>query len=149
MWWLAGLAVLIILLLVFWDRIKELWYVTFVDDGYTCLPNVNVPVRIMPDGNIACMSTNGKDCLWSTDTKGCYGSIDSYREDSTKYVNPLVCGAAHKEKYGNTGYDYLDADGKAGSHWCQKGSVSNTAGDFNWYNRVDRSFDHRFPDVPA
>jgi len=56
---------------------------------------------IMQDGNPACASYDGKNCLWGKSI----GEIDFTR------VRPLVCGAAHRTLYGVTGFE----DPK---HWC-------------------------------
>ena len=56
---------------------------------------------IMPDGNPACASYNGASCLWGLS----YDQVDFGR------LKPLVCGEAHRAKWGATGYE----DPK---HWC-------------------------------
>ena len=56
---------------------------------------------IMPDGNPACASYDGRGCLWGVG----YGQVDFSR------VRPLVCGQAHRALYNVTGYE----DPK---HWC-------------------------------
>ena len=65
-------------------------------------PNPGLLVyTIMPDGNPACASYNGRACLWGVS----YAQIDFRR------VKPLVCGQAHRALYQVTGYE----DPK---HWC-------------------------------
>jgi hypothetical protein len=56
---------------------------------------------IMKDGNPACASYDGKNCLWGQSI----GDIDFTR------VRPLVCGAAHRQLYGVTGFEDPN-------HWC-------------------------------
>jgi hypothetical protein len=56
---------------------------------------------IMADGNPACASYDGGGCLWGL----------TYDQIDFKRVRPLVCGAAHRAKWGVTGYE----DPK---HWC-------------------------------
>ena len=56
---------------------------------------------VMPDGNAACASYDGRGCLWGV----AYGQVDFNR------VRPLVCGQAHRALYQVTGYE----DPK---HWC-------------------------------
>jgi hypothetical protein len=63
---------------------------------------------IMPNGNPACASYNGRDCLWGQTS----GQIDFNR------LRPLVCGADHRAKWGVTGYENP-------RHWC---SVARTTG---------------------
>jgi hypothetical protein len=57
--------------------------------------------RILPDGNPACASYNGQRCLWGERIE----QIDFAR------VHPLVCGAAHRARYGVTGFEDPN-------HWC-------------------------------
>jgi hypothetical protein len=56
---------------------------------------------IMADGNPACASYNGAGCLWGVPL----AQIDLAR------LQPLVCGEAHRARWGVTGYE--DA-----RHWC-------------------------------
>jgi hypothetical protein len=56
---------------------------------------------IMADGNPACATYDGANCLWG---KG-KAEIDFSK------VRPLACGARHRELYGSTGFE----DPK---HWC-------------------------------
>jgi len=56
---------------------------------------------ITNDGNPACASYDGRNCLWGQSIS----DIDFAR------VRPLVCGAAHRTLYGVTGFE----DPK---HWC-------------------------------
>ncbi len=65
-------------------------------------PNAGLLIfTVRQDGNPACASYNGRDCLWGHN----YSQIDFNR------VRPLVCGADHRAKWGVTGYE----DRK---HWC-------------------------------
>jgi len=66
---------------------------------------LNTPVSIAADGNVQCMSTNGKDCWWGK----CRGkSVPRHGK-----LKPLVCGAMHKKKWGGNGYS-------SKGHWCNK-----------------------------
>jgi hypothetical protein len=56
---------------------------------------------IMPDGNPACASENGHDCLWGKPIADL---------DFNKLL-PLECGEMHKAEWGQTGYDIP-------THWC-------------------------------
>src|SRR5262249_23756315 len=56
---------------------------------------------ITDDGNPACASYDGRECLWGKTIR----DIDLAR------VKPLVCGAGHRQIYGVTGFE----DPK---HWC-------------------------------
>jgi hypothetical protein len=56
---------------------------------------------ILPDGNPACASYDGENCLWGVK----YDDID-FRK-----VKPMVCGEEHRARYGVTGYE----DSR---HWC-------------------------------
>lgn len=80
--------------------------------NYKCLDETkasdgkNAPMALTPEGNVKCMSIDGKNCLWD---------ISCNRGLNTPVANikPLVCGQAHKTIYGNTGYDNKN-------HWCYK-----------------------------
>jgi hypothetical protein len=61
----------------------------------------NVLVTTMDDGNMACASYDGGGCLWGVTAD----QVDFAR------LMPLVCGEAHRARWGVTGYD----DPK---HWC-------------------------------
>jgi hypothetical protein len=56
---------------------------------------------ITSDGNPACASYDGRSCLWG----------QSMAEIDFAKVKPLVCGAAHRNLYGVTGFE----DPR---HWC-------------------------------
>lgn len=65
-------------------------------------PNAGLLVfTITEDGNPACASYDGRNCLWGQKMS----DIDFAR------VKPLICGAAHRTLYGTTGFE----DPK---HWC-------------------------------
>jgi hypothetical protein len=64
-------------------------------------PNGGLLVFRIIGGNPACASYNGRDCLWGQDRN----QIHFDR------VQPLVCGADHRAKWGVTGYE----DPR---HWC-------------------------------
>lgn len=65
---------------------------------------------ITGDGNPACASYDGSNCLWGK-TKA--------EIDFTK-VRPLVCGAAHRRLYGVTGFEDP-------GHWCNLAQRERTA----------------------
>ena len=68
---------------------------------------------IMSDGNPACATYDGSNCLWGV----AMGSIDFSK------VKPLVCGAQHRRLYGVTGFEDPN-------HWCNlalKGSAASPA----------------------
>lgn len=135
--WIIVCAVIVIAILaaLYPEYFTEGYYATVEDDGYTCLAGIGVPLKIMPDGNVACMSLNGIDCLWTADD--CRTQLEKYRLGKKEDYDPLVCGTDHVAKWhGTTGYDYKDADGKSGGHWCQKGQAAETAGNFGWWSRV-------------
>ena len=56
---------------------------------------------ITRDGNPACASYDGANCLWG----------QSLRDIDFSRVRPLVCGAAHRALYGVTGFEDPN-------HWC-------------------------------
>ena len=79
--------------------------------SWSCGNNIFAPVRINDKGDVECMATNGRDCLWTADLNTCNNTIGQ-NNDSTK-LNPLACGDMHKSIYGDTGYD-------SSNHWCAK-----------------------------
>lgn len=141
---LAIAVILIVLYIMYPEYFEEGYYVVTADDGYTCLADIgtsNVPMKVMPDGNIACMSANGKDCLWSD---ACHAQLLAYRKKPTDYDDPLVCGAAHAVHWGDTGYNYKDANGKSGAHWCQKAqNAEKVNGAFNVWNRIKTAAEYQ------
>lgn len=64
-------------------------------------PNGGYLTFTIIDGNPACASYNGRACLWGQAPK----------QIRFERVQPLVCGADHRAKWGVTGY----GDPK---HWC-------------------------------
>jgi hypothetical protein len=82
--------------------------------AWRCMPGIKTPIRLW-DGNIQCAAGNGRDCLWDS----CPGT----NKEPTLWagtkgpLDPLVCGADHKAKYGSAGYEVAD-------HWCLKGCQS-------------------------
>jgi hypothetical protein len=66
------------------------------------------PVRRNAMGDIECASTNGRDCLYFSQTKAdCERRLGSVPTET----RPLTCGPNHKAQWGVTGYDVP-------SHWC-------------------------------
>jgi hypothetical protein len=64
-------------------------------------PNGGKLVFTIINGNPACASYNGQDCLWGS----------SFNQIRFNQVQPLVCGANHRAKWGVTGYENP-------RHWC-------------------------------
>jgi hypothetical protein len=65
-------------------------------------PNGGVLVyRILSDGNPACASYDGQNCLWGQNKS----------QISFARVHPLICGANHRAQWGVTGYENP-------RHWC-------------------------------
>lgn len=80
------------------------------DVKWQCLQGITVPVALAPNGNVQCMSTDGKNCLWQQNADGCSSLI---RSPPTQPIKPLECGDAHKQLYSVTGYENP-------THWCNK-----------------------------
>lgn len=71
-------------------------------EGYFPPPNGGQLVfAVRADGNPECASYDGRNCLWGYSI----GDIDFTK------VNPLICGARHRELYGVTGFEDPN-------HWC-------------------------------
>ena len=65
---------------------------------------------ITNDGNPACASYDGTNCLWG----------QSIRDIDFARVRPLVCGAAHRRLHGVTGFEDPN-------HWCNLALRNRTA----------------------
>jgi len=81
--------------------------------NWQCIPETvqsdgkNAPMALTPDGNLKCMSLDGKNCLWDI-------SCNSKLSTPAASIKPLVCGTDHKAKWGATGYETKNS-------WCYKG----------------------------
>lgn len=62
-------------------------------------------VRKNAEGDVECLSSDGKNCMWTGDIGACNTTLST-----TKSPQPLTCGKMHKAAYGTTGYD--------SDHWC-------------------------------
>lgn len=93
---------------VFTDRDPVRNQKPYTPSGWKCLGGINVPVRRSPDGEIECMATNGKDCLW-----GDAASCQRLAASPPGGLQPLACGIRHMLHYGGTGYDHA-------GHWCAR-----------------------------
>ena len=83
--------------------VKEL----FTGD-WQCLDGINTPVREW-QGNIECMSKNGRDCMWQNTSKACNNLVVNV----PKGIKPLSCGEMSQKVWGTSGY-------KDKNHWCNK-----------------------------
>jgi hypothetical protein len=77
--------------------------------SWSCANNIMTPVRMNDKGDVECMATNGRDCLWTADLNTCNNTIVQNNDNSK--LNPLACGDMHKSIYGSPGYDNP-------AHWC-------------------------------
>lgn len=75
---------------------------------WVCLPGMPSPIHKNEDGDVECMSVNGRDCLWSSDA-GCQQTVARPPGN----INPLVCGDMHTRQWGGPGYDNP-------GHWCAR-----------------------------
>jgi len=75
---------------------------------WTCLPGMPSPMRKNDDGDVECMSTNARDCLWSSEA-GCQQTLARPPGN----IRPLVCGDGHTRQWGGPGYDNP-------GHWCAR-----------------------------
>ena len=73
---------------------------------WKCVGNIKTPLSRI-EGDIACLSSNGKDCIWNTCLNGVLPPLP-------RVIRPLKCGADHLSKYGDTGYNNPE-------HWCTQG----------------------------
>jgi len=72
---------------------------------WKCILDYTSPIR-MTNGDVQCMSLNGKDCLWG-------GNCRNQLKTSPEKIIPLTCGEDHLKKWGETGYDNKE-------HWCAR-----------------------------
>jgi hypothetical protein len=89
------------------------------ENTWKCLNNLttdgrSTPIRMNDRGDIECISTNARDCVWGNDLNTCNNTIERLG-DSSK-LDPLVCGDMHQSLYGSSGYDNV-------GHWCSKARV--------------------------
>ncbi|MFJ2715171.1 hypothetical protein ACIOZM_30650 [Pseudomonas sp. NPDC087346] len=58
-------------------------------------------MTITADGNVACLSSDGRSCAWGQPSLS-----------ASQTITPLVCGAMHNSIYGVSGY--------TSNHWCSQ-----------------------------
>lgn len=75
------------------------------------LKNLGVIVRYI-DGDIECLSHNGKDCIWNTTIENCL-LLTQDKQQLRDLVHSLRCGEMHNEKWPGPGYNIPN-------HWCSK-----------------------------
>ena len=86
--------------------------------SWRCIASVGVPLRVNDQGNIECMSRNGRDCFWpgsKVPQRSCEAVLEAWRDYAQ--MRPLACGRSHKRLYRFTGY------GRS-THWCAKGRAA-------------------------
>lgn len=82
--------------------------VSNVMGSWYCIPGINTPLRRNVQGDIECMSFDGRNCMWDNCSKNRMGhGHHSHR--------PLTCGDMHARIYGSPGYNHA-------GHWCQRGA---------------------------
>ena len=94
------------------DTVSSFKITPYNNINWSCVSDINVPLRKNASGDIECMSQNNKDCLWKSNANECQALLDSPPID----IKPLTCGSMHKDKWGSTGYDNV-------AHWCSKGKL--------------------------
>ncbi|KAI9029523.1 hypothetical protein DFJ74DRAFT_658671 [Hyaloraphidium curvatum] len=77
--------------------------------GVVCVEGLLTPVKLTADGNPACVSADGANCVWTPTPSDC----SSLAAASWSGTPVLECGAAMAEIWGSTGYE------DPGS-WCSK-----------------------------
>lgn len=81
-----------------------------LDNKWKCILDLPVPLRKNAKGDVECMSTNGRDCLWSGSMDRC----NALEKSPPSNLNPLQCGDMHNRVWGGTGYNNE-------RHWCTRG----------------------------
>ena len=88
--------------------------------AWSCVPQATgTPVSFNYDGDVQCWSNDGKNCVWDWASNCSTKLADAIIAGADKLVKPLACGEAHKNVYGNTGYQSPD-------HWCAKVKLNPT-----------------------
>jgi len=110
-----------------------------LDNKWKCILDLPVPLRKNAKGDVECMSTNGRDCLWSGSMDRC----NALEKSPPSNLNPLQCGEMHNRVWGGTGYNNE-------RHWCTRGmNYSAGASDTKTFsfgsqlgNRTTSQFNH-------
>lgn len=73
------------------------------------------PMRVNDRGNVECMSTNARDCVWAGSTRDCQAQISdrAAHVNTRAQIRPLECGEMHRQQWGGRGDDNP-------GHWCYK-----------------------------
>jgi hypothetical protein len=80
---------------------------------WVCIITLNqqwVAVSVNGAGDIQCLATDSKNCLWDYSQQACSNRISQWSNNAS----PLVCGANYRALYNVTGYDQP-------THWCSLG----------------------------
>jgi hypothetical protein len=89
------------------DALKEF-------QGWRCgVAGYQAPMRINNNGNVECMSTNSRDCLWMGNTRDCVNQVSARAAHAAtrSQIRPLECGEMHRQQWGGRGDDNP-------GHWC-------------------------------
>lgn len=78
---------------------------------WECTSSIPTPTRRNAAGDIECMSSDARNCLWSANVSKCKESLTNiYTALNGK---SLSCGEQHKAQWGGTGYE-------SPTHWCSQ-----------------------------
>ncbi len=103
---IQGMKTLTVLALVFGTVASQGMDNTF---PWVCIPGLSSPIRNSPSNDPECMSSNGRDCVWTGSDQGCNERLARPIDN----IVPLVCGTMHSQVWGSPGY-------KNPKHWCFK-----------------------------
>ena len=74
--------------------------------------NIGTGVSVNPsNNNIQCLAFDGANCVWND-----FNSCSNNRANPASNINPLVCGQAHVNLYGQPNPYF-----SSGAHWCKTG----------------------------
>jgi len=76
------------------------------ENNWQLIPGYTSPMRLNEDGNVECLSYNGRDCEWSYS----YSIGNDLSKIDINRLNPLICGEDHRRIWGTDGYYE--------GHWC-------------------------------
>ena len=115
---------------------KAFAYFKFTDDFiFPDSINLSTAVRINKNGDIACISNDGKNCVWKREIAT---DLAKQSISGNKKVHTLTCGIQHRNLYRTSGYGNE-------RHWCTKAYRYLIKGDvkldsYNWISNSKINF---------
>lgn len=108
---LTGIVIFLVVVVLYllWNDIRYAFGLYTPTDWSCVAPDiVAAPVRRNRFGDIECMASDGKNCIYDAKM-----TCAQWVAAPPKELKPLACGADHKAAWGITGYST--------PHWCSAG----------------------------